>query len=176
MAKDYKSTFSYEDFFKAKSAINFMRFDMESTKFGMVTTAFHGVVKKINLSYKLKKNVVSHAIISFKAVDLDTDVNGRNKKMHDLCFTKDKYPDIIVTLNAPIKVGTTQKSIPATMNIRGQNKDIKIIIDVIKKGKKLIVTGLSQTGLKELSIPDPSIWVAKVKNKIEIKFNFELDL
>lgn len=176
MAKSYKKTFSYDDFYKAKAAINFMRFDMESTKLGMFTTSFHGVVRKANLSYKFKKNTLSNATIFFKVADLDTDVNNRNKKMHNFCFSKDKFSDIIITLHSSIKTGAMEKNISATMNVRGKNKEIEVIIDVIKRGKKLIITGISQVSLKELEIPNPSIWVAKVSDKVEINFNFELDL
>lgn len=175
-AKSYKREFKYSDFYQAKTAPSFLRFDMESTKMGMMTTSFHGVAKKFDVNFGLKDNTLTNTVVHFRVEELDTDVNDRNKKMYNLCFEKDKFPDLIVTLNGPYIIGKTKKSVAATMNVRGKNKQIQIMLDITKKGNKLIVTGVSQVSLKALEIPDPSIWIAKVKDKIELRFNLELDL
>lgn len=175
-AKSYNQTFSNDDFYKAKTGTSFLRFDMKSTKMGMITTDFYGVAKKFAVSFDLRKKTIKNAVVSFKVADLDTDVNDRNKKMYNLCFEKNKYPHLIVTLNNSIRIGKNKKTIPATMNVRGKNKAINVLIETVKKGKRLIVTGVSQVSLKELEIPDPSIWIAKVDDKVELKFNFEVSL
>lgn len=175
-AKSYQQEFSQEDFYKAKSAVSFLRFDMKSTKMAMITTDFYGIAKKFTVSFEHSKNTIKDAIVTFKVTDLDTDVNDRNKKMYDLCFESKKFPHLIVTLNNPIKIGKASQSIPATMNIRGKNKSIQIMVETVKKGKKLTVTGVAKVSIKALEIPDPSIWIAKVDDSIDLKFNFELDL
>jgi hypothetical protein len=174
-AKEYSQQFSYKEFYSAKTSNSYLRFDMKSTKLGMLTTDFFGVAKKFNISFDKTGDMIDRASVNFKILDLDTDVNDRNKKMYNLCFDYKKYPELTITLNKPIKINS-EVIIPAIILIRGKKKTINLKVKVTQKENKLIVSGISKVSLKALEVPDPSIWIAKVDDSFNLNFSVELDL
>lgn len=175
VAKEYFQNFSNEDFYKAKTSVSYLRFDMKSTKLGVMTTDFFGVAKKFNIRFSNKDQFIESASVNFKISDLDTDVNDRNKKMYNLCFDYKKFPELTITLMKPVKINS-EAIVPAVMQVRGKKKDIELKVKIVQKENKLIVSGVSQVSLKALEIPDPSIWVAKVEDRFELNFSIELSL
>lgn len=174
-AKEYKQNFKYEDFYQAKTAKSSLRFDMKSTKLGMMTTDFYGVVKDFTASFSKEKKMISSAVVKFKVEDLDTDVNDRNKKMYKLCFESKKYPFFEVLLDGPLGLNEAKK-VAAILVIRGKKKKVMIDIKTQTVGNKVTVSGKIKTSIKYLEIPDPSIWIAKVEDSFDISFSIDLDL
>jgi hypothetical protein len=169
-AKIVQKTFTFRDYEHAKSSNQFIKFYMESTKAGLVTTSFEGLVKKFTLRYDKQETELNSGLISFDVLQIDTDSDGRNEKMHNKCFSKDQYPQIKVQLGERIEIGK-EKKIPATIQIRGKQKAIWVTIKAAREGDKIRVSGTSTLGLKNLEIPDPSIWIAKVRDQIDLSFN-----
>jgi len=162
-------TFKYEysDFYKAKVAKSFIRFDMKSTKAGLITTPFFGVVKKFELNTTDNKKLS----VKFFVKEMDTDVNDRNKKMFDLCLDYQKYKTIEVRTLKEIKEGPN--IVPGTIMIRGKLHKIELNLFLKNRDDKKVISGKTKVDLKELGIPDPSIWIASVDNLVEVSFSFE---
>ncbi|MEK6554900.1 MAG: hypothetical protein AABZ31_06660, partial [Bdellovibrionota bacterium] len=107
-------SFKNANYKEAKKAESFLRFDMASTKFGLVTTSFEGFVKNYNLQGQLKGDeLLAGASVDFATQDLDTDIDGRNEKMWDYCLDAKNNPSIRITLNNAIPLTGTPVQVPA---------------------------------------------------------------
>jgi hypothetical protein len=158
--------FFYEDFDKAKSAESFIRFDMESTKIGLFTTGFSGVVKKFTI------NRDQATTLTFKVVDMDTDIDSRNDKMWEQSFDYKNHPEIKVEIqDAPVVGENTMK---AKIYLRGYTKEFPLKVLVTKTENGLLAKGSAVLKISELEIPDPSIAIAKVRDEINLEFSFLL--
>ena len=175
-AKSVTETYSVKNYEEAEKSPNYIRFDMESTKAGIFTTSFTGLVKQFSVHLNLTKNGAQNINISFNTVQMDTDNGSRNEKMHDYCLEKDKYPTINVRILDPITFNQ-KKVVNAILNIRGKDKPIKLMTDNTVVDGKATVKGSTVVKLSELEIPDPSILVASVDDKVVLRYNvsFELD-
>lgn len=163
--------FDFDNFDKASKSSNYIRFDMESTKAGIVTTSFNGFVKKYKINYDIKEKTLSNISVSFKGNHLDTDNESRNKKMYNKCLDTTNYPEIIVKLSESVKLEENKKY-KGIIIIRGKSKPIEIDLQTKLVGNQFKVSGSSVVKISELEIPDPSIWIASVRDEIELKFNF----
>ncbi|MBT3236606.1 MAG: YceI family protein [Bdellovibrionales bacterium] len=174
-AADTTRSFSYSSYEAAVKAATHLHFEMESTKAGIITTGFTGVVKKFDTTFvRQGKAIQSGATISFAVKDMDTDVDGRNEKMYTQCFSAKEYPTIKVQLGAPITIGVAEQSYPATINLRGAELPITIRVTIKEVAEGILVSGNSNVTLSALKIPDPSIWIATVRDMVEIKFKLLL--
>lgn len=153
---------SYDEALKSNNKIVF---DMESTKAGIITTGFSGVVKSFKLNYDIEQDKIKNVKVHFFVANLDTDIDARNEKMLDLCLSANKFPVISVELGDLI-IG--QNSIESLIEVRGEKHPIKFEIDVERKKGFFKVKFKSQVSLKGLKIPDPSIFIASVRDLVEI--------
>lgn len=154
---------------EAAAAQQYLRFDMKSTKAGLITTSFTGFVKKANVSFQDEANAFSNVTVSFNSEDMDTDVDGRNEKMWGKCLDSKKHPQIVVRI-AKIEKNKTPQTIPAVIQLLGHEHTFQI---QVSKVDEKVIEGTAVLGLKELGIPDPSIFIASVKNEVSVSFHFE---
>jgi len=167
--KNYKLG-NYED---VKKSSEYIKFEMDSTKLGIITTSFSGFVKDFAISFNKEGNILRDLKVVFEAKNMDTDIDARNEKMWNLCLDYKNFPKIMVIFNNEIPMESNDfVSIPATIKIRGMSKDFLVNIKTHKVNNKLIVQGNSQLKLSELEIPDPSIFVASVSDLVKISFYF----
>lgn len=167
--------FEYANYEKAEEAESFIRFDMESTKLGVITTEFSGFVKKFDIHNEIDHSGAKNLVVTFKVKNLDTDSDGRNEKMWGLCFDSDKYPEMKVEF--PRKIFLKKKSYrdeDAFLYIRGKKYQIKVSFILKNEGEDLLVSGGSKLSLKELNIPDPSIAIASVNDEVHVGFKLRL--
>ncbi|MCO4792079.1 MAG: YceI family protein [Bacteriovoracaceae bacterium] len=159
------------DTFKKSLKSNcYMKFDMESTKAGMITTAFTGVVKNIQTAFNWNGSEFANALIKFNVKDMDTDNDSRDEKMYEKSFESDKHPIITVQIGGPLTAGSHQ-GVDALMTVRGQRKEIKVNLETsVNPNGYFVISGNSSVSLKALGIPDPSIWIASVRDRVDIKF------
>lgn len=160
--------FIFKDYDEAKKAESFVRFDMASTKVGLFTTHFNGFVKKFTISGDLKDGKIQNAAIFFEAKDMDTDIGGRNEKMWNQCLEVEKYPQIKIKFNEPLTLDAQEKIIPATISIRGQHHIIELKVKVNQENNQYVYDLSGELSIKDLNIPDPSIAIASVKDKVDI--------
>lgn len=166
--------FSSDDYEKSLNAKSKIVFNMESTKAGIITTSFQGVVKEFNLDYKLTNNTFENVTLILKANSLDTDIDGRNEKMHELCLSAKEFSNIIIRLKEDYVVGN-EKEVAGQIKIKSSWYPIVIKIESEKSDGLIKLKGSSSVSLKKLSIPDPSIWIASVRDRVDIEFNLELN-
>jgi polyisoprenoid-binding protein YceI len=165
-------TFTYESYELALGSTNKIVFEMESTKGGFITTGFTGVVKTFDLKFSRQGATIEKGTtLSFLVASMDTDVDGRNEKMYNKCFSYKEFPSIKVVLNSAIEVDGKEKSIAGTISVRGVNHPLFLKIKAESVGPNILVTGSTQVTLSALKIPDPSIWIASVRDMVEIKFS-----
>jgi polyisoprenoid-binding protein YceI len=171
----FSKEINYQSFDEAKnSKSDSVGFEIKSTKLGMVTTRAEGLAKKAKLTADLETEAakVSNIILEIEANQLDTDISSRNEKMHDLCFEVKKYPKIIVKVASTINLSISEQKIPAILTIRGNDYPIEIFIKSNKQDNQYVIEGNSELSFKNLNIPDPSIFIAKVLDPIQVKFKF----
>lgn len=157
--------FTSENYEEAKKAESNIKFDMASTKVGLFTSHFTGFVKKFSVSGDKNGNSIHNAAIEFDVKELDTDIDGRNEKMWDLCLDASNHPKVQIKLSQPIEIGAEEREIPGIINVRGQDYPLTL---KIKVDSNMIVDIKGQISIKELKIPDPSIAIASVRDSIDI--------
>jgi len=161
---------SYEEALKGQDVISF---DMESTKAGIITTGFSGVAKSFSVDYERVGSTFKNVTITVLVSSLDTDIDGRNEKMHELCFDFKNHEKIIVRLKANYQLGDSNIQ-KGSILIRGKWFDIDLLINSKIEGDKVSISGTGSLSLKALAIPDPSIWIASVRDLVELNFKVKL--
>lgn len=162
----------YKNYDEALRGQNTIKFDMESTKAGIITTGFSGVVKKGTLDYLKKDNNYTDVKLLIPVKEIDTDVSGRNEKMWDLCFSADKFSNIEVTFS---RIALADNKATGTINVRGESYPVSISYSVENKDGKQKFQFKTTLSIKDLKIPDPSIFIAKVRDEIELSGEFIIE-
>lgn len=100
---------------------------------------------------------------------MDTDITSRDEKMKNLCLGMSEIQRIEVQINKPFSLkDNIELNIPGEVLIRGKWNLITMAIVVKKEGKELMLRIASEWSSQKLSIPDPSILVAKLSDEIKI--------
>lgn len=163
--------FGVKTYKEAEKSPNFVRFDMQSTKLGMLTTGFTGFVKEFAVSADPSAEGFKNARITFQAQAMDTDVNARNEKMWDLCLDYKKHPQMVLTLDGLVPLTGTEAILQGTLNVRGETKPVAVKVKSQEVSGQYVVDGESTLDIFELGLPDPSIFVANVDPKVKLKFH-----
>lgn len=162
--------FQTANYKEAKSAESYLRFDMASTKMGLVTTSFTGFVKKFSAQGEIKdQQLQSGARVEFQVQDMDTDINGRNEKMWEKCLDYKNHPQMKLVLSKSVPLNGEEMEVPALISLRGQEKPVNLKVKAVREEGKIIFDLRGEISLKAFEIPDPSIFVASVRDKVEIK-------
>lgn len=159
-----------KDFKEASKASTYFKFTSESTKFGLVTTDFEGYARKAQLDYTPKGNIVENLVLNIEVKELDTDNSSRNEKMQEECLEYKKFPQIKVTIPS-LDLSAKAQNVEAFMNVRGKSVPLKI---AITKVDDKTFEGKTSFKLTDAGIPDPSIAIAKVRDRFDIEFQVGL--
>lgn len=163
-----------ESYDQAQAHQNFIKFTGKSTKFGLVTTEFDGYAKDFTIQYAKKESKLENIQVDVIASAIDTDSDARNDKMYQLCLEIEKYKMITVTTNTPIDLTQAQQVIAANLKVRDKTTQIELQIEIKQIDGKTLLIGKSQFLLTALSIPDPSIAIARVHDQFQLSFQAEL--
>ncbi|MBT3984034.1 MAG: YceI family protein [Bacteriovoracaceae bacterium] len=175
-AQSLSKSFSHKDFESAEKSSDYIKFEGKSTKFGLVTTSFGGIVKDFSVSAEKRGQAIGNIIVKFPIEKMDTDSESRDEKMHGLCFDSKKYKELKIEFKRPIFAGDKEKTVDAEMTIRGKKKKIKIKISAVIEAGKLVAKGGTTLDFEYLEIPDPSIAIASVDKNFNINFNVAIEL
>ncbi len=162
--------FKKNNYNEAKIASTYFMFRGESTKLGFITTSFDGYAKNIDLYYEENNDQLKNIFLIIETSKIDTDLSYRDQKMHDYCLEIKKYPEIKIEI-PKISLSLKNQIINATMIV----KDKKIPLEItLHRIDSFSFKGESHFKLSESNIPDPSIQIAKVKDKFEVHFQVSL--
>jgi len=175
-SKVYDQQFGTDNFYRAKTSLNFIKFDIEGTRAKVFPADVLGMAKRFSIKINIKKNIVNSAEVRFKVEDLDTDLAVRNKKLRNFCFNYEKYPEVTIKAKNYFRLKAKSQNVKAVMTIKGRKKPIMLKLNSYKNGKKLYLKGSSELSLKELEIPDPSTFFNKISDKVNISFSVAIDL
>lgn len=173
-AKEVRGHFLIKDYDTGIKNTNKVVFEGESTKMGLITTKWDGVVKDFSVVLEEDENAVKTIHLSFPISSMDTDNNSRNEKMQKMCLEEEKYKDIQVKIPGPIILDGKENKYQGSIFIRGKEKPLEVKLTANKIGDKIIAMGNAQLSFKDLEIPDPSILIAKVADAITIIFAVEI--
>ena len=164
------SSESYADAMKSDC---FIKFDMESTKAGFITTSFTGVVKKFNTVFNWNGEEFANALLKINVADMDTDNSARDSKMNEETFSSDKFAELAVQIGGPLKAGV-HNNVPGLLTVRGKIKEITLNLEItVSKDKEYVIKGSSQMSIKQLELPDPSIFIASVRDRVDLSFQIK---
>ena len=170
LSKEVNFSVNNETFSSAKNNRNQLQFSVTSTKVGLFSSDVPGYVKNFNVKYDINNEMMIHnAKISFSIDSMDTDNTSRDEKMKNQCLGMSQFQKIEVRINKPFSLKDIDEfNIPGEVLIRGKWNPITIAIVVKKVEKELMLRIASEWSLQKLSIPDPSILVAKLSDEIKI--------
>lgn len=174
-AKEVRGHFTTKDFDSGIKNTNKLTFEGESTKMGLITTKWNGVVKDFSVKFEEDGKTVKEIEIVFPITSMDTDNDSRNEKMQNICLGAPEYKDIRVKIPGPIILDGKENIYPGSILIRGKDKPVDVKLTANQVGEKIIATGSAQLSFKNLEIPDPSIFVAKVSDVITVIFAIEIE-
>lgn len=161
---------SYKEAQKAKS---FIRFDMASTKLGLVTTSFQGYTKQFILEGEIQQNQLAQgAHVEFSVKDLDTDNGSRNEKMWDQILDYKNHPKIRLVIGKELPIDGESKSLPVSISLRGKEKSIMLTGKAQRTSQGIEFDFSGELSIKGLEIPDPSIVIASVRDSIKVTAHF----
>ncbi|MBL7664424.1 MAG: YceI family protein [Bacteriovoracaceae bacterium] len=167
--------FAFASYDEAKEAKNYLKFEGESTKLGLVTTDFDGYVKKFKIDYQLTKLKMEKLKVIIEAKSIDTDSGSRNEKMYELCLETKKYPQISFELSKALDMQEGKQQVVGILKVRENQVEVPIELEIKKSESGYRVEGETHFSLKELKIADPSISIASVNDKFDIDFDVNLD-
>jgi len=178
---NYQETFKLKTYEEAKGqSSNYLGFIVKSKKIGFITSDIDGLVKKYSIesNINIDEKIIKNINVKFKITSMDTDNESRNEKLHDFCLDYKKNSNIIVKSKNICVYKDGSCVIDGEILIRKEWFPIRIKLKVndAKGNEHLVVVGEAETGLKKLKIPDPSIFVAKLLDKIRIKFKVSLSM
>ncbi|HAZ12385.1 MAG: hypothetical protein A2X86_15730 [Bdellovibrionales bacterium GWA2_49_15] len=167
-------TISSGNYKEAMGNTNFIKFDMESTKFGFVTTGFTGVARQFRVSFEEQNNILSKILVVVPVKEMDTDSNARNEKMWETSLGMSQHPELKVDLPGPVPLQEGVSEVEGHIQIRGLFYPIKVKLELKKREGGMTVTGTSDLTISGTKIPDPSIIIAKVRDRIDLSFRLDL--
>lgn len=165
------NTSSFE---QAKQAPNFIKFEGESTKLGLVTTKFEGYAREFKINYEITGDKLEILDVTVTTSKMDTDLTARNEKMIDAILGYVDFPVIHAKITSKLVLTLGAQTINMLIKIKDRSLVKPVVINVTNKENKFLVSGQAILGLQEFNLPDPSIIIAKVKDEIKLDFNLVL--
>ena len=166
----YSKDYIFESYEGAVESQESIRFESESTKFGIFTTSYNGYAKSYNITYKKNVNVIESINVKIVASSIDTDNDSRNEKMHNSILDVSKYPEIIFKSLESLDLSKSKHEVVGTLKVRGVEKKISLLLNTVKTEEGILIEGSTSISLKSYGIPDPSIAIASVRDRQDIKF------
>lgn len=170
---------NYADYETAKKSKPFLKFTVKSTKVRLITSDVDGYVKnfKYSFDYNRQYKIIRNMKLAFFVKSMDTDIQSRDKKLHNYCLSHKKYPIITIEVRGPIFLNQMkEKNYPAQVSIRGKDKKVLVKLKNTFKNNMMIMTGKSLWTFSKMEIPDPSIMIAKLSDEIRIELDIRKKL
>jgi len=160
----------FKDYKEAKKSENFIKFEGQSTKLGIITTKFDGYAKEFKVHYDLNNNQLNELDVNVLVKGLDTNVSSRDDKMLNDILSISNSPEIHARIQERVILSEGWQTINMIFSIKGKQVTKSVKFNVEKKANGFFVTGSTVLGLQELGLPDPSIVIAKVNDSFDLSF------
>lgn len=170
-AKNYK----FENYDQARNSHDYVMFESESTKLGFITTSYDGYAKDYDVNFKRDGDVLKDIEVRIKTSSFDTDNSSRDEKMYESILEIKKFPYMIFKSNNKVTLNEGVVEISGELRIKEVEKNVKLKLTVEKKGASFYIKGLTAISLKEFNVPDPSIAIASVRDRHELKFGISIN-
>jgi polyisoprenoid-binding protein YceI len=171
----YAKKYQFQDYDQASKAKEFVKFQSESTKFGILTTEFDGYAKEYDMQVSIKKNKIIKVEFSLNPKMIDTDNSSRDEKMREQTLEVEKFTTISFVSTESFELTPSSIEISGSLTIREITKKALLTLKISKDGEKWLIEGSTQISLKEFQIPNPSILIAKVRDQFDISFKVSID-
>jgi methyltransferase len=162
--------YQFIDYNEAKKSENFIKFEGQSTKFGLITTTFNGYAKEFKVHYNLSNNQLNELDVKIAVKGLDTDISSRDDKMLNSILDMSSYPEIQARIQEKVILTEGGQVVYMVFSVKGKKVTKAVKISIEKKADKFSITGNTVLGLHELGLPDPSIVIAKVDENFDLSF------
>ncbi|MBC7174481.1 MAG: YceI family protein [Polyangiaceae bacterium] len=146
-----------------------LRFELESTKGGVIHSKVEGHVQDFAVSYDRDGQTVRDVRLVFDVNKMDTDNGRRDEKMKDICLGADRFPTVEVSIPGAVPEHA-HGSVPARIKVRGRWHPIRLQLSARPDGSQTMIEGRASVSLSSLGVPDPSIWIARVRDRVDISF------
>lgn len=170
--KHFAVSVDVSDFAQAPQQNSFLEFKLQSTKMALFTSEVTGYLKKFSLDAHLKNGIFTDAVMEIDPTKMDTDSDGRNKKMWSHCLSVEKYSRITAKLKEPIALKADEQVVVFLVEIRGAQQEIPAQVKFQEVEGKLEMTLTAQSALSALKIPPPINPVASLADEIKINGKF----
>jgi hypothetical protein len=180
-AVEFSKVVSLDTYAKAEQHEEKITFSLKSTKLGFITTDVKGVVRQFSVKglWNIKKDEIFQVKTSFQVKDMDTDNEGRNDKMWNKCLSWETFPQIDLMIAGPILLSQEEElTTSGVIFLLGKEYPFKTTVQVTKvdgsQPTQWLIEGKSQLSLKDLHIPDPSIFIARVHDDVLVEWKIML--
>lgn len=169
-------TYQFSSFEEASKSPEYIKLVGKSKKLGLIETSFEGYAKSFKINFIKEANHLMGVEVSIDTNSLDTDNGGRNKKMHQTTLSVEQFPLITFDSKQIIDLALSNASLLGTLKVRDTKKKVKLNYAIIKLPKGgYEIQGSLALSLKEFNIPDPSIFIAKVNDQIDLEFKVQIN-
>lgn len=178
-AKGISSQSKFENYKDAEKSSTYLKFVVESTKIGLFSSDVDGYVLAYTYEadFDSQNKILRNLKLKFRSSDMNTDHEDRDYKLHNLCMSSKKYPEVIITFTGPIFLKEKkQQKLNGKVLIRGKEKPFKAKVKSGLTDTRFELDINTIWSLKEMEIPDPSIAVAKLSDDIKIYTKFKYNL
>lgn len=164
----------YSNFHEASASEDYIRFSSESTKMGIVTTPFTGFARRFSINYELKDSLIEKLLVTVDVKEMDTDNTSRNDKMINTILDSVHSPKIIAELNKPVILKEGEQICTMIFSIKDKKVMKPVKFTLLRGEDGIRITGSTSLKLSEADLPDPSIFIAKVRDEFEISFSVSI--
>lgn len=152
-----------------RSSDDRLRFELESTKGGVIHSKVDGRVREFALGYDREGETVRNVRLTFAVNAMDTGNDRRDEKMKDFCLGVARFPAVEVAIPGPLPVDA-RGEVPARIKVRGRWHPIRVRLEARPGESETVIEGRASVSLSAIGVPDPSIWIAHVRDRVDIAF------
>ncbi len=177
-AIEINQEYSTPDFEAASKAESQLKFQIKSTKFGLMTSTVDGYAKKFQIEgrydSKVQGGIFSKVKVTIPVSSMDTDNGSRDEKMQDYCLDFKNNPALVIEFPAELTEGSSEREYQAQLTVRNKKFTVPVTLQLNPNEKYFDVVLKSRLSFKQLEIPDPSIAIASVDDTIEISGKIQI--
>lgn len=144
----------------------------------------HGKAKQFSGTLRVPADLKPEGFsveLAVSVKEMDTDHEKRDKKMHNVCFVVEEFPEVRFKSTKftgipelPASGEKFQFTLEGDLTIKDVTKNVSIPVEVTSKGNGTLFSGKVWLNyIKDFKIKDPSVFIFRVAKKVEVFFEVE---